>query len=687
MNFNKFLTDFTDHLNAMLSSTPSLFEVELTPDDRTVLYNLYLDNFPPEHNKLFRERRELDCNACKQFIRNFGGVVIIKEDPVTGEPSMETIWNFGFDNPEYGNTTKKLDTFIQSRSIDSLYMTNTRRIGTDKTIGQNKNGEVEQWEHLHAILPATYVKPADFHGTLRGNAKTGEAVFYRSLNEITLESIDTVLELIAQDSLYRGAEWKNQLKTFRAYKEEFERQSSEKAKHLKCWKWYLQTGEVIAHMRNHSIGTLLTDISQGMDLETAVKRYENIVAPTNYKRPKAIFTQKMLDDAKAKLEEMGYMNSLGRRFARLDDVTVNNVLFADRSVVSRMKQSNANDVFAAMSAETKKKPLSFDRVEEIHIEKFLSDVLPSVSKVEAYVEGKHTKNLVSLIAPKDPEAPSMFKWDNPFSWAYAGNIADSDIRQNVEKAGGSVTGDLRFSIQWNDKGNCNDDLDAHCKAPNGHIYFADRRIGTGELDVDIVRPERNVAVENITWPSRSAMPDGTYAFWVHCFARRTGDNSFRAEIEFDGTIYTYSHSNELRTGESVKVATVTKKGSQFTITHHLSSDQSSKEVWNIQTNNFIPVSLICYSPNYWNETTGIGNKHYFFLLKDCQNPDSPSGFFNEYLKNELLEHKRVFEALGSRMSAEPDENQLSGLGFSETQRNELVVKVTGTTERMLKIKF
>jgi len=56
MNFNKFLTDFTDHLNTMLSSTPTLFEVELTPDDRTVLYNLYLDSFPPEHNKLFRER-------------------------------------------------------------------------------------------------------------------------------------------------------------------------------------------------------------------------------------------------------------------------------------------------------------------------------------------------------------------------------------------------------------------------------------------------------------------------------------------------------------------------------------------------------------------------------------------------------------------------------------------------------
>ncbi|MBO5969874.1 MAG: hypothetical protein J6S14_15410 [Clostridia bacterium] len=440
-------------------------------------------------------------------------------------------------------------------------------------------------------------------------------------------------------------------------------------------------------MRNHSIGTLLTDITEGTDLETAVKRYENIVAPTNYKRPKAIFTQKMLDDAKKKLEEMGYMNSLGRRFARLDDVTVNNVLFADRSVVSRMKQTDAADVFASLSADTQKKPLKFDRAEEITIEKFLSDVLPTAKKVEAYVENRHSRNMVSLIAPKDPEAPSMFKWDNPFSWAYTGNIADSDIRENVKNAGGSVTGDLRFSIQWNDEKLCSDDLDAHCECPAGHIFFGRKRVGTGELDVDIICPGKTPAVENITWPSRRGMPDGKYSFFVHCYSRCGGDNRFRAEIEFDGQIYQYTSPRIINQGENIPVATVTKKGSQFTIEHRLNAGQSSKEIWNIHTNTFVPVTLICHSPNYWNEMQGCGNKHYFFLLKDCQNPDSPSGFFNEYLKNELLEHKRVFEALGTKMAAESTENQLSGLGFSETQRSELVVKVTGATERVLKIKF
>jgi len=99
------------------------------------------------------------------------------------------------------------------------------------------------------------------------------------------------------------------------------------------------------------------------------------------------------------------------------------------------------------------------------------------------------------------------------------------------------------------------------------------------------------------------------------------------------------------------------------------------------------VSVMMYSPNYWDDQSGIGNRHFFFMLKGAKNPERPNGFYNEFLKSDLVQHKRVFEALGARMRVEDDDNQLSGVGFSSTQRNSVVVRVTGHVNRTLKIVF
>lgn len=680
---DRFLT-VADKLNANfqkhIASRGDLLEVEV---DKDILWNKYLESFPEGANPIYLVNREHDCSCCRHFIKAIGGTVYIDSGL-----NVHSIFEFDAGDEDYQPSMDALDAYVKSCKIRGLFLYRDDEVGYALT--RDRVGlTVKTFHHFHVTLPDGLFCDKGKIETEKAKFRDTRNVFKRSLDEISMEAIDTVRELILSNTLYRGTEWLTAIEKFRENKQFYDTLTDEK-KEIFCWQMAAAVGNIVGRIRNHSIGTLLIDVTEGMELDEAVRRYEAIVAPANYKRPKAIFTKKMLEEAQKTVQDLGYMDALPRRFATMDDITAGNILFINRDAAKRI----SGNVFDEMMADTAVNPKQFSRVEEIAVDKFISDVLPVAKEVEVFMEGRHSRNLVSLIAPVNKDAKPMFKWGNGFSWAYAGNMADSDIKENVKNAGGRVDGVLRFSIQWNDGGEWDtNDLDAHCIIPkySEEICYHDKisRITGGNLDVDIIHTQLGkAAVENITFPDKRRMRPGAYNFFVHCYSNRGGKSGFRAEIEFDGNIYQYDYSKPLRQGERVGVATVTMaEDGTFSISESLNSTAASREEWGIKTNQFIPVSMIMYSPNYWDEQQGNGNRHYLFMLKGCKNPEAPNGFYNEYLKNELLEHKRVFEALGAKMAVEPSDDQLSGLGFSSTRRNDLVVKVKGATERTFKIKF
>jgi hypothetical protein len=669
-NIIEFKKKMKVHIDEMIKNP--LFLTDVSKED---MWETYIEGFPDGTNEIYKERREHDCNCCKSFIRAYGNLVTIKNN------QLVSIWDVVSDVYPYNVVAEKMSKLVKSVRVKDVFVAEFQNLGTDKNRQGKLDDQIITWDHLYYKLPKSLVnKSSKSIESIQGSARDIKNVFKRSMDELTIDAAETIIDLTGQGSLYRGEEFVEVVTKFIEYKKQYDN-IDEESKDNWCWLNCKGLGKI----RNSAIGTLLIDLSKDLPLDESVKKWEKVMAPSNYKRPNAIYTKKMVADAMDKVKELGYEDSLGRKFATLEDITVNNVLWVNREA----KKVITGNVFDELIEEIPDNSKKFDRVEEITIDDFVENVLPTATSIELMMENKHQSNLMSLIAPKDKEASSMLKWDNNFSWTYNGDITDS-MKERVKKAGGNVNGVLRFSIQWNEKGDDRSDYDAHCIEPSGrHISFSNQgpHSSSGMLDVDIQDPGFKIAVENIIYTNLDRMDEGIYKFYVHNYLKR-GKSGFSAEIEFDGRIYNYEYHHELDHKGRVTVAEIEfSKSNGIKFIKQLDSTTSTKEIWNIKTNKFLKVSTFMYSPNYWDGQKGKGNKHWFFFIDDCKNDNLPRGFFNEFLDDRLMEHKRVFEAVGAKMTVEASENQLSGLGFSSTKRNSITVRIDGKFKRVLKIKF
>jgi hypothetical protein len=141
--------------------------------------------------------------------------------------------------------------------------------------------------------------------------------------------------------------------------------------------------------------------------------------------------------------------------------------------------------------------------------------------------------------------------------------------------------------------------------------------------------------------------------------------------------------------EWVTVAKATLKKGQFAIEHVMQSTASSQDKWGVKTETFAKVQTVMFSPNYWDENA-VGNKHWFFILEGCKNPEPTRGVYNEFLAGRLGldKHRKVFEILGDKTKCPVTDNQLSGLGFSSTRGDVVMVCVkTGRAQKYYNINF
>lgn len=653
-------------------SQHGLYAADVSGD---AIWEKYLASFPPGTDPIYEKRTEHDCACCRSFVKRVGAVVAM----VNGR--VETIWDFTEEvDPAYRAVADALSTLVRGAKVTGPYLTHEVTVGTEKSFDQVV-GKIRTYEHFFARMHPSCVCKQDEIGPKLSDARSTHDVLLRSLREITMDAVDTVLDLISQGSLYRGEENKYAVKGFQELKLAFSTKPTEMQDWF-AWTRSAHAPAAVSRIRNTAIGTLLVDLSEGKDVDEAVRAFEVVVAPANYKRPTALVTKAQVAKAKEAIAALGLTSALERRHARLSDISVSDLLFADRDSVLAV----VPDVFDGVAKKTSKP--SFSKLEEVAIEKFLADVLPRAKTLEVLLENGHAGNFVSVVAPVDPTAQRLFKWGNGFSWSYTGDVADS-IKERVKKAGGNVTGELCCRLAWDYA----DDLDFHMREPTGHsinfsTYRRRKSPSGGELDLDANGADgyRDDPAENIFYERISTMRDGTYTLEVNNFARRSSGVGFEVEVDVLGEVHKFSYDKALRLKETVTVAAIHVARGVVTVEPKLPSTTVGKETWGIKSNEFHRVQAVMLSPNHWGER-GVGNKHYIFAIRGCVAPGGARGFYNEFLREELAPHRKTLEIVGSKVRAEPSGHQVSGLGFSSTQRNSIVCRVGGAVTRVVRVTF
>lgn len=667
-NFDPFAEQVQQQFQA-LQNAQDVFVSALSGD---ALYATYLQAFPEGTNPTFRERTEFDCGNCKGFIRNFGGALTI--DPVTLE--VATVWDGSFDYP-FDVVAARMREAVIGAGVGGLLRVTQPTFSAPRSVAlrPGTTGETETFVHLHGVAGRRFVTGS---GQAAGEYATAREMLRGALDELTLDALDTTLDLIRDRQLYRGEQMEGPVKHFAAAARRAAELTGEARERFIA---VTALNQGVARFRNVSIGELVANLSGGMDLTRAVAAYESMVAPQNYQRTSQVVSQRMIDDALATIKRLDVRTE--RRLARLSDVSITNVLWVDNSSRPAMK----GGLEGLLDGAATKRPVTVPerQVTEVGIQAFLDDVLPRATGLRVLVEPDLKHNFMTLTTAREEGGAPLFAWNNPVAWSYSGNVTDT-ITERVKTAGGNVAALLRFSLAWSNS----DDLDLHVRytGPGGQeeIYYAHKTAVTpglrGSLDVDMnAFSITRDPVENVAFTS---LLPGRYQVSVRNFNQRERRAAgFTLQVASAAGTQNYTHAAAVDNKRTVAclTATVDRAGHvTFDVAGHMTPDTGNGEKWGVPFGQYADVHCVMLSPNHW-DGQACGNRHWFFLLKDARTDEQPRGIYNEYLHPDLRPHRRTFDVIGERSKIPLDDQQLSGIGVSSTLRKTVIAEVTTDTSR------
>ncbi|MFF2551121.1 hypothetical protein ACFVUS_08970 [Nocardia sp. NPDC058058] len=405
------------------------------------LFEVFLGALPPEL------AAEHACGTCRAFVRRYGGMVRI----AAGGDSESALWAISGVPPEFSKAVAAMREWVERAPITSLFRSEGRQWGRAERGG---------WTHLALTPPEHAVHGPTPLQTTRQYiaAKNADAeTLRRALGEFPEPVVKQAVALLRTEQLYRSdtilgvATWL--LELHRTLDGVRGRDTVAQARRDNLIRLAAATAPAgYAHVKSGMIGTLLTDLAEGLPFDSVRRRFAEKMDPLRYRRPTAAPTAAMIARAEQVIGELRAAGSLDRRFAKLADVRPiwhapqHNALFAailaagapaagaaasadapgrvpEPGIASAdAPESRSGGVFAHLVPAGKRGgavDLDTDPV-VMTWEKFARTVLPTAQRVEYQVREAAT-SYGAMVTAANPEAPPIIQWDradrrNPVTW-------------------------------------------------------------------------------------------------------------------------------------------------------------------------------------------------------------------------------------------------------------------------------
>ena len=361
------------------------------------LHRIFLNNLPDNIRQYY------NCNACLGFISRFGDLVYVEEDG-----SLHSlIW----DIPEYSmgpfkDSITAMREAVENGNIRCVFSFNENSTFMKIEGGLCKLGMegTGQWTHFYGklgpdVIIPEYIKEDEFRDRINVSRET--------LNRWKTSTIMTVIGICEGRRLSNSDKVKDRCEALLRIQKMYQTDTNRNSRIDIFWKNHT----LLYHMKGSSIGSLLSDIEDGVSTEYAIDRYNEKVDPISYKRSKSLPSDATIKEAEKIIAELGAENSLKRRFALLSDIP--KFLWKPSDKKSEDKPSYREGIFSKVKSKSDAMNEFTPVVNDggtISIHTFITKTIKDANKIEILTPSHD--NYCAHVTAVDMDAPCIIKYDS-----------------------------------------------------------------------------------------------------------------------------------------------------------------------------------------------------------------------------------------------------------------------------------